>query len=256
MEKTMAAAPHTAVILAAGMGTRLGKITATRPKPLTPVHGTSILHNCLSQLSAAGVRHAVLVVGYLQDAIRAAVGDEFAGMTIEYIVSDVYATTGSAYSLWLARDVLTSGDVLLLEGDVYFEGAVLDQLLKHKGDVAAVDRFESFMSGSAAVVASNAVVEIRTGQNPASAGGLFKTINIYRVERTTSTDIIVPALDGEIAQGRVKGFLEQVLSGLIAQGALQLQAADCQGLRWMEIDDARDLAHAEEIFPAFQPILV
>lgn len=116
-----AIAPKKAVILAAGFGSRLHPLTDLRPKPLIEINGMAILHNALQNLEAVGVREATIVVGYRKDAIQYSCGRRFGDLGIDYIESDVFDRTGSAYSLWLARDALLAGDTYLLEGDVFFE---------------------------------------------------------------------------------------------------------------------------------------
>ena len=89
-------APQHAVILAAGLGSRLRPLTDDRPKPLVEVGGVPILHNALRNLAAVGVTDATIVVGYRHDAIERRCGEIFAGIRIQYVVSDVFERTGSA----------------------------------------------------------------------------------------------------------------------------------------------------------------
>jgi len=120
--------PTKAVILAAGSGSRLRPLTDLRPKPLVEVNGTPILHNALRNLEALGVDDVTIVVGYRKDAIQYSCGTRFGNLAISYVESNVFDQTGSAYSLWLARDALLSGDTYLLEGDVFFEIDALRKL--------------------------------------------------------------------------------------------------------------------------------
>lgn len=64
-------APGTAMVMAAGMGTRMMPLTADRPKPLVTVGGTTLLDHVLDQLRAAGVGRIVVNVHYLPDQIEA-----------------------------------------------------------------------------------------------------------------------------------------------------------------------------------------
>src|SRR5215207_2458319 len=73
-----------AAILAGGLGTRLRSVVADRPKVLAPVAGRPFLFFLLEHLAAAGVREAVLLVGFGAGQVRAAVGDRFAGMRVAY----------------------------------------------------------------------------------------------------------------------------------------------------------------------------
>jgi NDP-sugar pyrophosphorylase family protein len=243
--------PPRAIILAAGMGSRLRPLTIERPKPLVEVHGTPILHNALRQLAAVGVTHATIVVGYRKDAIERACGREFAGIEIAYAESSVFDRTGSAYSLWLARETLLGGDVLLLEGDVFFEEAMLHRVLRAAGNVAAVDVFDNAMTGSAVSLSQDGfVAEFRMNQTAATVGNasLYKTVNIYRFTTEALHRTIVPRLGDLIASGASNAYVEQFLAPLIESEEIELQAVVCRGVRWFEIDNEADLQRAEEIF--------
>lgn len=249
--------PSRAVILAAGLGSRLRPHTDHRPKPLVPVLGKPILQNALEALTLAGVKEAAIVVGYRKEAIERACGLSFKGVEVTYVESSVFERTGSAYSLWLARDVLLQGDSLILEGDVFFEPEVLTRLLAAPTtDAAAVARFDATMTGSAVTVSAAGLVgEVRLNQTPSAsiAGRLFKTMNIMRLGARTLRTALVPALERAVRSGNERAYVEQILAGLIGEGDLMLQAVDCGDLRWFEIDSDEDLRTAERIFmPAGQ----
>ncbi|MDX8515197.1 phosphocholine cytidylyltransferase family protein [Mesorhizobium captivum] len=255
------AAPKKAVILAAGMGSRLRPLTDLRPKPLIEVNGTSILHNALRNLAAIGVEEVIVVVGYRKDAIQYACGNRFHGIEITYVESTVFERTGSAYSLWLARDMLLSGDCYLLEGDVFFEQEALHCLnIADAADVAAVVTFDATMQGSAAVISASGLIStFRTKQTAAdlaeSGPKLFKTMNLLRLAASTLGGLIVPALDEVIGSGATQAHIEELLAYLVERRGLQLAAARCDGVKWCEIDSAEDLHSAHGIFAdAAQPI--
>jgi NDP-sugar pyrophosphorylase family protein len=241
-----------AVILAAGMGSRLRPLTIERPKPLVEVHGTPILHNALRNLASVGVRDVTIIVGYRREVIERSCGNEFAGVRISYIPSAVYDCTGSAYSLWLARAALLQGDALLLEGDVFFERAVLARLLASAHpDVGAVAPLTAEISGSAVTLNENGLVrQILMNQTATDQRDvpLFKTMNVYRFSAATLRDTLVPALDEAIARGEVRNYVEQVLSQLFERQKLTLGATICGDLNWFEIDNQSDLRIAERIF--------
>lgn len=253
--------PQNAVILAAGLGSRLRPLTDKRPKPLVEVHGVPILHNALSHLASVGVREATIVVGYRKEEIERSCGLNFAGVEITYAESSVYERTGSAYSLWLARDSLLRGSTLLLEGDVFFEKTALWRLSgQGADDVAAVAPFDETMSGSAVTLSPGGdIAEIRLKQSAldlAQEEGprLFKTLNLFRFSGEALRRVVVPALDNLIASGATEAYLEQLLAGLLKRRDLQLAAARCDHLRWYEIDSEDDLRVAENIFaPQLDP---
>ncbi|WP_024519927.1 phosphocholine cytidylyltransferase family protein [Bradyrhizobium sp. Tv2a-2] len=252
-------APKTAVILAAGCGSRLRPLTDLRPKPLVEVNGTPILHNALRRLEGVGVEEVTIVVGYRKDAIQYACGHRFGALKISYVESSVFDRTGSAYSLWLARDALLSGDCYLLEGDVFFEEDALRYISLGYGDAAAVVPFDCTMEGSAALLSERGfITSFRMKQTAANLGAgsprLFKTMNLLRLVAATLRSVIVPALDNIISSGATQGYTEELLAYLVERRGLQLAAARCDGVRWYEIDNEEDLRKAERIFLSENPI--
>jgi NDP-sugar pyrophosphorylase family protein len=247
-------APKKAVILAAGFGSRLRPLTDLRPKPLVEVNGVPILHNALRQLEAIGVKDVTIVVGYRKDAIEYSCGSRFGGLDISYVESSVFEKTGSAYSLWLARQSLLQGDCYLLEGDVFFELDALQALANAEAEnVAAVAPFDVSMEGSAVLLADNGyIAEFRMKQRVENVldgmPRLFKTMNLLRLSGADLRTKIVPYLDDLIASGAVKAYTEELFANLIERRGLRLMAARCDTLRWYEIDCADDLKMAEAIF--------
>src|SRR6476620_2388469 len=78
--------PHTAMIMAAGLGKRMRPLTATRPKPLIEVNGKALLDHVLEKLGAAGVKKVVVNVHYLADALEAHLASRAHGL--EVVISD------------------------------------------------------------------------------------------------------------------------------------------------------------------------
>ncbi len=252
--------PKKAVILAAGFGSRLRPLTDLRPKPLVEVNGTPILHNALRNLEEVGVEEVTIVVGYRKDAIQYACGRRFGRLEINYVESTVFDKTGSAYSLWLARETLLQGDCYLLEGDVFFEVDALRSLMMDEAaNASAVAPFEPSMEGSAVVLSDNGyIAEVRMKQTAANlvegAPQLFKTMNLIRLCSADLRSKIVPFLDELIGTGAVKAYTEELFANLIERRGLRMAAARCDDLRWYEIDSTEDLRIAEALFAdAFAP---
>ncbi|MES4992387.1 phosphocholine cytidylyltransferase family protein [Phyllobacterium sp. 22229] len=248
--------PKKAVILAAGFGSRLRPLTDLRPKPLVEVNGTPILHNALRNLETLGVEEVTIVVGYRKDAIQYACGSRFGGLEINYVESAVFEKTGSAYSLWLAREALLQGDCYLLEGDVFFEVNALRYLtINNVANTSAVAPFDASMEGSAVVLTDEGyIAEVRMKQTAANlvdgSPPLFKTMNLMRLSSADLRSKIVPFLDEMIGTGAVKAYTEELFANLIERRGLRMAAARCDDLRWYEIDSADDLRIAERIFAA------
>jgi histidinol-phosphate/aromatic aminotransferase/cobyric acid decarboxylase-like protein/choline kinase len=247
---------HTAIILAAGAGRRLRPLTDRLPKTLVAVNGTPILENALRHLAATGVRDAVVVTGAHAEAITGRYGDRFAGIRLRYVHNPRFAETNNIVSLDLAlRSV--EGDLLLLEGDVFFEPTVLRRLLDTPGAcVAAVDEFRPGMSGTAVTVAdpdafhdtgAAAVERLVLGREQGpdfDRSAAFKTANLYRFSADFVRSRLRPHLAAFLVSGATDQYYELALAAIALAGRGEIRAAHLGGLAWAEIDDPADLEEA------------
>lgn len=241
---------RSAVILAAGLGQRLGPFSRRLPKPLLPVGGMSMLENSLRQLSGAGVERSMIVLGHLGDAIEERIGNEYAGMAIDYVHSERYESTNDIYSLWLARDRLCE-DAFILHADVHYEAAVLEAMRAGPGEnVIAVAQFTPSMNGT--VVSLGAEGSIEQIHYAADQGTGFdyrdkyKTVNIYLLRGDYLVDDFAPELDRIVAgEGRVGECFEVALAPALRTGTRAFRAADCTSLRWYEVDTHEERRTAE-----------
>ncbi len=245
-----------AIILAAGMGTRLRPITMSLPKCLVPVNSKPILEHQFDALLLAGIREVVLVVGYLGQMLSDKYGTSYGGMNIHYVENRLYDRTNNIYSLWLARQHLNS-QLLLLEGDLVFEPELLQRLTQTpEPDVAIVERFQPHMDGTVlqtngrwgnSLWASRMVLKAHQGDDFDYASAL-KTVNIYKLSQEVLQDQIVPELDSYIARQRFDQYYEAVYADLISRGAMRLAVLSAAPNRWAEVDTLEDLQAAEELF--------
>jgi len=241
-----------AIILAAGSGKRLCPFTDHTPKCLAPVNGVPILVNALTHLRDSGIQETVIVVGYLKDKIYSAIGDSFSGMKISYVECDRYKSTNNIYSLWLAREHLTE-DILLLESDVFFEPLLLDRLLSCEGsNVAAVARYQSWMSGTVASLDKDGNIQalLETNRQPPGLdySKVFKTLNVYLLRRDFLREQFVPHLEARISIGDVKQYYEVVFHASTYGQEHDLAALVCDDIKCFEIDDENDRVNAEFLF--------
>ncbi len=107
-----------AIILAAGMGKRLGELTRENTKCMIKVHEQTLIERMIKQLSELGISRIILVIGYKGDKVRALIGDRIDNTPILYIENQVYDKTNNIYSLYLAKNYLVEQETLLLESDL------------------------------------------------------------------------------------------------------------------------------------------
>jgi len=134
-----------AVVLAAGEDGALGELTRDRPKCMLDIKGKTILERQIEALNASGIKDIAVVRGYQKAAIRYP--------QLRYYDNERFASSGELASLMLAEDELR-GPVVCMYGDVIFDEAIINRLLRARGDVViAVDRayYDLVRSGNGAV---------------------------------------------------------------------------------------------------------
>lgn len=236
----------TALLLAAGTGSRLQPLTHDAPKCLTEVNGTTILERLIRCLRSRGFKRVVVVVGHLGICVRKAFNDWAADIAVEFIHSPKYRTTNNIYSLWLARRAIPE-PFLLIESDLVFDPALLDGMLEL--DRIAVSRVLPWMNGTTvALDRRRQVTRFRAGVPLASDENAYKTVNMYSFSPPTWRRV-ADRLDEHVSAGRVGGYYETVIAELVAEGSVFLQAVLFDNQRWYEIDTLEDLHEAERLFP-------
>ena len=239
-----------AVILAAGIGSRLLPITDEIPKCLVPVNGKPMLVNTLELLEGRGIREVVIVVGHLKERVYEAVGRSFGEMRISYVENNVYDKTNNVYSLWLARDRLDR-DSLVLACDLYYDGVVIDALLQNRSPCnVLVSKYDpSFMDGTVVKIGEkNTIKELIVKKNQGKDfvySDKYKTVNINYFSEEFLREYFVPYLDLYVRVNGKQCFYELVLGGLIYFGKPEIYAVVVDAHKWCEIDDENDLHRAE-----------
>ncbi len=118
-----------AIILAAGMGKRLGEYTKNNTKCMVPVNGVPLIDRMLRQLSELALKRVVIVIGFEGERLMAYLGEKQYGLKIEFVQNPVYNKTNNIYSLALAKDKLKEDDSLLIESDLIFDEGMFRLLL-------------------------------------------------------------------------------------------------------------------------------
>ena len=241
-----------ALILAAGLGQRMRPLTTDGPKCLVEVNGVPLLFTSLRVLASAGVTEAIIVVGHEAAQVRKRVGNNFAGIDIEYVDAPRFDTTNNICSLWDARRYCDE-DILLIEGDILFDRDVVMRLREQIGSSMAVAPNNANFSGTVVRHDDNGFVTAfilgADLDGHLDGNGLQKTVNIYLLRAEAMRTKILPELCRQVDSGNVQAYYETVFRDLVADGSLpDLIAVDVSTSRWCEIDDYRDLEMAEFIF--------
>ena len=240
------------IILAAGMGKRLGELTQNNTKCMIRVNGVTLIERVLDQFSKLKLNKVIMVIGYKGEELRSFIGDSYKGLPIEYITNPIYDKTNNIYSLSLAKEQLQQDDTLLIESDLIFEDKVLDKILSDPfPNIALVAKYESWMDGTVVMLDNdNNILNfvVKKAFNFDHKEFYYKTVNIYKFSKEFLRNSYVPFLEAYSKALGNNEYYEQVLRVITLLERCELKGLPLEGERWYEIDDIQDLDIAETIF--------
>ena len=242
-----------AIILAAGMGRRLGEYTKDNTKCMLPVNGVRLIDRVLTQLSPLGLTRVVIVVGYQGQNLIDYLGHRYDNhFPIEYVENPIYDKTNNIYSLALAKQQLQEDDTLLIESDLIYDDGLFQLLLNHPyPNLALVAKYESWMDGTMVRLDDEQNIVDFVSKEAFSfkeVDTYFKTVNIYKFSREFSRTKYVPFLEAYCTAVGNNEYYENVLRIITSLNDHSLKALPLTHEKWYEIDDKQDLDIAEAIF--------
>ena len=241
-----------AIILAAGMGRRLGEFTADNTKCMLEVNGVRLIDRMLGQLLRLNLNRIVIVIGYEGAKLKSYLTKNYPSLPIEFVENNVYDRTNNIYSLWLARGFMAEDETLLLESDLIYEDAILEAAVKTPlKNVALVSKYETWMDGTMVRIdEDNNIVNFipKKAFKYSDTDYYYKTVNIYKFSREFVVNHYLPFLEAYIKVLGENEYYEQVLRVITLIDNAGIKALPITGMHWYEIDDVQDLRIAETIF--------
>ncbi|MDH6343480.1 histidinol-phosphate/aromatic aminotransferase/cobyric acid decarboxylase-like protein/choline kinase [Parabacteroides sp. PFB2-12] len=241
-----------AIILAAGMGKRLGDLTKDNTKCMLKVHGVTLIERMLKQLTTYHLNRIVIVIGYKGENVRSLIGDSYMHVPIEYIYNSVYDKTNNIYSLYLAKEKLREDDTILLESDLIFSDEILRKLIEDPSpNLAVVAKYQSWMDGTVVTLGDDSSILSFVPKNAfryEDVSLYYKTVNIYKFNKDFLENKYIPFLEAYCKALGNNEYYEQVLRVISLLNKPDLKAMPLNDEPWYEIDDQQDLTNAETLF--------
>lgn len=242
-----------AIILAAGMGKRLGEYTKDNTKCMLPINGIRLIDRTLTILSKLHINRVIIVVGYQAQNLINHIGNRYDDvLKIEYVNNPIYDKTNNIYSLALAKQQMMEDDTILLESDLIYEESIIRLLIDNPyPNLALVAKWESWMDGTVVKIDNdNNIINFIPKQafNYEESNLYYKTVNIYKFSRTFATQKYIPFLDAYCNALGNNEYYEQVLRLITYLNTDDIKALPIGHKKWYEIDDIQDLDIAENIF--------
>ena len=256
-----------AIILAAGMGRRLGEYTKDNTKCMVPVNGVRLIDRLLGQLAKQDLKRIIIVVGYQGQALHNYIEEtylkpqtsDFRHLNIEFAENPIYDKTNNIYSLALVKDKLQEDDTLLIESDLIFSDRIIPMIVDNPyPNLALVAKYETWLDGT--------MVRLDEDQNIVNfiskdafdyneVDAYYKTVNIYKLSQTFSQQKYVPFLDAYTKAVGNNEYYENVLRIISLLNNHDMKALPIGNEKWYEIDDKQDLDIAEALFADEKDVL-
>lgn len=237
-----------AVILAAGIASRLRPLTDTTPKCLLQIGERCLLQRTFDALIANGINDFVVVTGYRERQIIEFLDSQYIGINILFISNERYSSTNNIYSLWLAKAEVRGQDILLLDSDILFDPQIITVVLNNSApDALALNRHELGEEEIKVVVDGNKrVVEISKVCSIADAIG--ESVGIEKMS-ATYTEALYTELDQMIEVEKQDNiFYERAFERLIPKG-FSFKIEDTTRYFSIELDTVDDFNQAKRLIP-------
>ena len=231
-----------ALILAAGLGSRLAPITDECPKSMVPVNGKPILVKQIENLLENDITDITIVTGYKSYVIEELISTEYPN--IKLIHSNDYINTNNMYSAYLAKETIGDNDFLMMNADVFYDSSVIKSLLNFNYDNAIATDIGNYLEESMKVVEKNGKL-IEISKNISKGKALGSSIDVYKFSKEAG-EIFFRNCKKYIGDRKeLKLWSEIAINDSLEE--IEFKACPLNG-RWLEIDNHDDLRDAEELF--------
>lgn len=235
----------TAIILAAGMGTRLKPYTDTKPKCMIQVAGKPILQHQIEAYRDAGITKIIVVTGYFSEQLHEFVSGY--GQLVQCVYNEDFNTTNNMYSLYLAlQQVEDQTSIVLGNGDVVMDSSIIRNLMKQPGSVIAVDKGSYDEESMKIVVSEGYVQKISKLIKAEEAYG--NSIDVYKFEGAFFEEFKSVVESTIEEEGNLNDWTEVAIDKALFRNTALVRPFEIGSGRWTEVDNYEDLQMADQKF--------
>ena len=188
-----------AIILAAGVGSRIKPLTDNCPKILLKVGNKTILERMVSHIQDCGLNEIIFVVGYLKEQIKDYVKAKFPDLNVSFVTNDRYAETNTGYSLMLAKDLIQDSGFIKFDADIVFDREILKKLIECEHESClCIDKDINLDAEEIKVIMDNKnrILKANKAVNPKDAVGESIGIEKISKERYDSETELLRSIPG------------------------------------------------------------
>ena len=230
----------TAVIMAAGMGTRFGHYTDLIPKGFIPYKGKPMVIRSIETLIDCGIEKIVIGTGYHKEHYEALVKQY---PQVQCVFSPRFAETNSMYTLWNCREAIGEDGFILLESDLVFEKLAIVSLLECPFDSAMLITPVTKFQDQYYVQMNEKCELINCSVNKEEIEPSGELVGIHKISNSFYK-ILCSEYEKIVNENPKLGYEFQLLD--VSQRITPVNVLKVANLQWYEIDDTQDLAYAEK----------
>lgn len=240
------------IILAAGLGSRLGELTKECTKCMVKINGITLIERMLRQLDRYGMDRIIIVTGYKGDILKDYVQNLRINTPVVFVDNSDYRHTNNIYSLWLTREFLEEMDSLVLESDMIFEDRVIEKMLAvDNGCGTFVARPRPWMDGSIVKLdKDNNIVYFVDDEEVKRIDPSYyhKIVSIYKFKKRYVSEKYMTYLNEYVKKNRDNNLYESLLKVIDLDVEKKIPAEILDEEQWYEINDIQDMDIAESMF--------
>lgn len=231
---------RTAVIMAAGMGTRFGKYTELVPKGFVEVNGVPMVVQSIETLISCGIERIIIGTGYHKEAYEALCKEY---PQIHCCHSPRYAETNCLYTLWNCRELIGDDDFLMLDSDLIYEPKAITSLLECKYDSAILTTPVKKFQDSYFVEEDKKHRFVKWSKNYDELNACGELIGIHKLSNKFFK-AVCREFEADLAKNEKSSY--EPFFQKISTTKCPIRVLRVDDLVWYEIDDEADLRFAEE----------
>jgi choline kinase len=220
-----------AVIMAAGVGSRIQGLIHDKPKCLIKAHGQSLISRIVGMLQRRGIDDITVITGYKSKLIRRELGTQ-----VRYFHNPFYRVTNSISSLWLAKSLLDD-DLILMNADLYFEEGVLEIALSQDSNAVMLSDSTRIQDADFRFGVDGRCIR-KTGNKLSNAETDCEYVGIVRIDKSF-IGTFKRRLEAMVSDRDMNNWWEGVLYSFIEEG-VDIFHVDVKKIFWTEVDTPAD----------------
>lgn len=232
-----------AVILAAGIASRLRPLTDDMPKCLLKVGEKNILELTIDNIIANNINEVIIVTGYFEEKIKDFVSKKYPGLNVTFIYNELYSLTNNIYSLWLTKESLLGDEMLLMDSDIIFDKEIITKLLASGYESCLALKRHDVQDEEIKVKVDEKGRVLEIGKEVKLEDAIGESIGIEKFGVETLKQLFSIIERKIIVEKKVNQFYEAAFQELADKGA-NIYTVDTTDYICMEIDTAADLEAA------------